>query len=220
MRRTRTFTVAVAVLAFASAAAGCSSDGSEATERGVIRASGDVLFPFRSLEEKRTFSDAWVAGTVTSELIEEIDEGDEGAADTARGREVTIQLDETLWQRPDIAIPAEITEAGPVIVNGDRVDYLVIDGGVPLEVDQRYLLGLLEQSDGRLVIAAPSAVLNLEGDQVVVPADDPNEDPSRVDVQTYVDRIASATPVVADDVGDAEARLEAWPADDGDEVAD
>lgn len=142
----RTFLVVIVLVVCAS---GCSSGGDEASggERGDTVVAAEVRYPFSTPEEKRTFTDAWVTGTVTAELVGEFD-GPEPSEGT-QGRQVTIQVDDTEWQRPDLTVPA-----------------------------------------------------------ATVPIDD-------VEVSTYVEEIASATPIVADDVGDVDARLAAWEAEAG-----
>lgn len=192
---------------------GGGSEGSGAAtgeERGVTVVQADVRYPFSSMEEKRTFTDAWVAGTVTDETIAPFD-GPEPSEGT-QARRVDVRVDRVHWRRPGVDVPGEISSEAPLIVTDGRVSYLVAEGGAALEVGGSYLLGVVREPDGRFTIAAPAAVVPIDADRVSPTIGDDGERSEPVAVATYVKKIVAATPVVADDVGDVAARLEVWEA--------
>lgn len=191
-----------------------SSEGTQAasTSSPFMVYAGSDAFPYSTLEEVRTFSDAWVRVVVTSERFGEL-EGDPEGTEGYRPRKVTLRVDETLWARPGFDPPAELElETGIAVSKGVEVP-MIAEGGTDLEVDGTYLIGLLDY-DGKVDLPSPRAIRRIE-DGVLQAPDVPVDDVmsrNTGDPESYVQAIAAAAPLVPDSVADPDDRLRTWSA--------
>lgn len=209
------------------ALAGCAADSSarDATARSVDetdtsvistrQAHAEEVFPFSTLREMRTFTDSWVHVRARGERFGAI-EGD-GDREGYKPRWVTFEVIDRAWQREGAEAVTDTFESqlmGYAVSDGK--DQPLSIGGPLVQVDQEYLLGLVDFGD---VIAptAGRAVILVEDGHVVIPPDDVGQ-PGREElasldgmpVSEAVERIATADPLVPDYVSDPMQRLEMW----------
>ena len=190
---------------------GCGRDESDEvlthkalSERGIVAVAGSERYPFDTVGDQRAFTDAWVAAKVVSEAVGEI-EGD-GDREGYQQRSVRLRVEGTLWQRPDVEVPEQIEFETGLIVSDHEASYAVGEGGVPVVVGQRYLVGLIRTSEGTLDLANPRSIKDLDQrDQVIVEGDP-------TPAETFVEQIVDADPSVPDEIVDPAERLEIWHA--------
>lgn len=174
------------------------------SERDIVMVAGSETYPFDTIGDQRAFTDAWVTAEALSESVGEI-EGD-GDREGYQQRSVRLRVEDTLWQRPDVQVPEHIEFETGLIVSDHEASYAVGEGGVPVVVGQRYLVGLIRTSEGTLDPANPRSIMDLDRRAQVIVEGDPTP------AETFVEQIADADPSVPDEVADPAERLEIWHA--------
>lgn len=132
------------------------SEPQMAIMHGVDRWSSDTLRDWVS------YADQLSVISVTAER--ELPPPEVGTSGGYTGRETTISIERTLWRRPQAPRAAGsvvVTDFGWLETEGVRRE-ATIEGGVRLDVGQRYLAPLVLTDEGEWAMFSPRAVLPLQ----------------------------------------------------------
>lgn len=203
--------------------AGCSSDGPSpaASSSDTVSFSAEERFPYTSLEDARTFTDAFVLVKAIEDRTSEV-EG--GSNEGYRARWVTFQVVDHLWSRDNVPpVPERFEQEMIGLADRDGKDTKMSADGAPfVSVGSHYVLGMLTTERTPMVTSAVRSILPVADGRIDVdlpkvaahPDNHINLDfRSKIDGMPVKDAIAiitSSTPAITDDIIDPEARLEQW----------
>ena len=185
-------------------------------KRPVASFPADEIYPYLTLADQRTFTDAFVTIDATSERLGEI----EGYEDVEgyQPRWVEVRVVETHWKRDGIEVPSNFESEHGLIIGDGEATYLTYGAAPPLEVGRRYLAGLLRDPDTGEIDLASLRALHLIENGNVVPSGvelDPMGDPSvaverPTPVETFVATIVETDPLVPDSIESGAERRRRW----------
>lgn len=130
----------------------------------------DPAWPQETLRDAVTYADQVSVVVVRSERALETDPERIDRDGGLVGREVVVEVEETIWRRPGAP---ELRGSEPMFVWGWMVQgelwRPIVAGGPRLEVGGRYLVGLAEAEPGTWGQFADGFTLPLDGDRVAAP---------------------------------------------------
>lgn len=159
----------------------------------------DPAWPQETLRDAVTYADQVSVVRVRSERALETDPEQIDRDGGLVGREVVVEVEKTIWRR---AGAPELRGSEPMVVWGwmvrDGLWHPIVAGGPPLEVGDRYLVGLTEAEPGTWGQFADGLTLPLDSDRIA----------ERIEPTS---RYAKAFAGLA--LAEVAARLEATPSD-------
>ncbi|MHB1242984.1 MAG: hypothetical protein ACYC1P_06245 [Gaiellaceae bacterium] len=164
-------TALATVAAAASFTVALNHGGNEvADERTIVVASSSYRWPSATLRDWADFADQVAVLEVVSEEAlppsVAVLENDEGMI----GRRVTARVESTVWRNPgspSVSGTVQFTTWGWAVHEGQRIPMVDTDS-IRVEVGDRLLAPLLRAPEGVWAALSPAAVLQLDGDIVVV----------------------------------------------------
>lgn len=180
-----------------------SSESSVETDERTATVNALEAVPSWSLEDWVSYSDvAWVVSIVDEEqgiLSDDTEERGEGYV----AREVTAEVEDVLWKYDEsLRSPESVTfpTAGWVMDEGTLIP-AQFEGGVRLEVGGRYVIAMIDRSNGVFVPLGSGAVVQVRNDVVATTAHEADGRGSSMaaeldglSLDTVAERIAGTAP--------------------------